>query len=117
MNKHEKINYVELPANDMEKVKMFFTAVFDWTFVDYGPDYMSFNDGVLDGGFYKSDKTSKTSDGSALIVFYSADLVTTQNKITDSGGKIVKPTFSFPGGSRFHFTDPNGNEFAVWSDK
>lgn len=57
-----------------------------------------------------------TQTGSALIVFYSKDLKQTQTKIVDAGGQVVKPIFSFPGGRRFHFCDPNGNEYAVWSD-
>ena len=116
MNQHEKINYIQLPAKDLDKTKSFFTDVFNWDFVDYGPEYTAFNDGVLDGGFYKSDNHSSTSNGAALIVFYSSDLAATQAKILEAGGNIVKPTFQFPGGSRFHFSDPNSNEYAVWSD-
>lgn len=118
MNEHEKINYVEFPAKEIEKAKAFFTAVFGWSFVDFGPDYAAFsNAGAgLDGGFYTSDLSSSTENGSALIVFYSKDLEATQAKIEDAGGAIIKPIFSFPGGRRFHFTDPNGNEYAVWSD-
>ena len=117
MNEHEKINYVELPAKDLEATKTFFTKVFDWSFADYGPEYIAFSKEGLDGGFYKSDLSSSTADGSALIVFYSNDLKTTQSKIIDADGSIIKPIFEFPGGHRFHFSDPNGNEFAVWSDK
>lgn len=116
MNKFEKINYVEFPAKDMEAAKAFFTKVFGWSFVDYGPEYTAFSDEGLDGGFFKSDLTSSTAKGSALIVFYSTDLEQTQSKIESAGGSIIKPVFSFPGGRRFHFNDPNGNEYAVWSD-
>jgi len=69
-----------------------------------------------DGGFYKSDLNGSTENGCALIVFYSKELEQTQFKITKAGGLIIKPIFSFPGGRRFHFNDPNGNEYAVWSD-
>lgn len=117
MNAHEKINYVELPAKDLEATKTFFTKVFDWSFADYGSEYIAFSKEGLDGGFYKSDLSSSTTNGSALIVFYSNDLKTTQSKIIDASGSIIKPIFEFPGGHRFHFSDPNGNEFAVWSDK
>jgi predicted enzyme related to lactoylglutathione lyase len=116
MSTHEKMDYVEFPSKNIEKTKSFFSRVFKWQFKDYGPDYISFDDEGLSGGFYKSDKASSTSSGSALIVFYSEDLLQTQNKITEAGGTIVKPIFSFPGGSRFHFIDPNGNEYAVWSE-
>jgi len=116
MHDHEKINYLEFPARDLEKTKAFFTDVFGWSFIDYGPEYTAFAKAGLDGGFYKSDLTVSTANGSALVVFYSKDLEQTFAKIEKDGGTIVKPTFSFPGGRRFHFTDPSGNEYAVWSD-
>ena len=117
MNKHEKINYVEFPAKNIETAKAFFTAVFNWSFEDYGPEYTAFSNEGLDGGFFLSDQSVSTANGSALIVFYSADLEATQAKIEGAGGEIVKPIFNFPGGRRFHFADPNGNEYAVWSDQ
>ena len=116
MNEHEKINYVEFPAKDIEAIKAFFNSAFGWTFVDYGPEYTAFSNEGLDGGFYKSDLSVSTEAGSALIVFYSKDIERTQSKIENAGGTIIKPIFSFPGGRRFHFGDPNGNEYAVWSD-
>ena len=78
---------------------------------------MAFSNAGLRGGFYKSDKVSVTADGGALIVLRSDDLEASQQKVEAAGGKIVKPIFSFPGGRRFQFTEPSGNEFAVWSDK
>lgn len=116
MNEHEKINYVELPAKNIKATKAFFSKVFGWLFTDYGPDYIAFSNEGLDGGFFNSDLSASTAKGSALIVFYSANLEQTQSKIEQAGGTIIKPIFSFPGGRRFHFADPNGNEFAVWSD-
>ena len=116
MNEHDKINYVEFPAKDIEATKAFFISAFGWTFVDYGPEYTAFSNEGLDGGFYKSDLSVSTEAGSALIVFYSKDLERTQSKIENAGGTIIKPIFSFPGGRRLHFGDPNGNEYAVWSD-
>ncbi|MBN2267745.1 MAG: VOC family protein, partial [Candidatus Babeliaceae bacterium] len=113
MNEHEKINYVEFPAKDIEATKAFFTEVFGWSFVDYGPEYTAFSNKGIDGGFFKSELVCSTDNGSALIVFYSRDLEQTKAKIEGSGGLIIKPIFSFPGGRRFHFTDPNGNEYAV----
>ncbi len=117
MNEHEKINYVELPARDIEATKRFFAAAFNWSFVDYGTDYSAFSNEGIDGGFFKSELISSTENGAALIVFYSNDLDKTKSKIENAGGSITKPIFSFPGGRRFHFGDPNGNEYAVWSDK
>jgi len=115
MNKHEKINYVEFPANDLKSIKEFFSSVFGWKFTDYGPEYIAFSGEGLDGGFFKSDKISTTQNGAALIIFYSNSLEMTYEKIKLSSGKILKEIFSFPGGRRFHFCDPCGNEFAVWS--
>ncbi len=117
MKKDGKIDYIEFPAGDIEKAKAFFSAAFGWSFTDYGPDYTSFSDEGVDGGFFKSDLVSSTENGSALIVFYSRNLEQAQAKVEQAGGKILKPIFSFPGGSRFQFSDPNGNEYAVWSDK
>ncbi|MCK5189831.1 MAG: VOC family protein, partial [Methylococcales bacterium] len=116
MNNHEKINYVEFPSKDIEVTKEFFTSVFGWSFVDYGPEYAAFSNAGIDGGFFKSDLTSSSEKGGALIVFYSKELEKTQSKIEDAGGSLLKPIYPFPGGRRFHFTDPGGNEYAVWSD-
>lgn len=116
MNKHEAINYIEFPAKDLAATKHFFNTVFNWSFVDYGPDYVAIEDAGVDGGFFKSDLTISTKNGSALIVIYSQNLEQTQSKIEAAGGAIIKAIFSFPGGRRFHFTEVNGNEFAVWSD-
>ena len=117
MNQHEKLNYVEFPSCDLAATMDFFNQVFGWEFEQYGPDYCAFSNQGLDGGFYRSELYSGTATGSALLVFYSDDLHTTQAKIEAAGGKIVKPIFSFPGGRRFHFIDPCDNEFAVWSEQ
>ena len=116
MPHHEKINYVEFLARNLEQTKSFFSQVFGWTFTDYGPDYTAFANAGLDGGFFRSDQSSSTDKGSALIVLYSEQLETTKSNIENAGGTIVKPIFSFPGGRRFHFCDPSDNEFAVWSE-
>ncbi|MFH2040771.1 MAG: VOC family protein [Chloroflexota bacterium] len=115
MNLHEKINYVEIPAKDLAATKAFFQSVFGWSFVDYGPEYTAFSDQGLDGGFYQSDLKSSPQNGAALVIFYSNQLEVTLAKVKKAGGLIVQPIFSFPGGRRFHFTEPSGNEFAVWS--
>ena len=114
---HEKINYVELPASDFEATGAFFGDVFGWTFKAWGEEYLAFHNAGLDGGFYRSKLQSTTANGAALVVFYSEKLEETQSKIEQAGGKIVLEIFDFPGGRRFHFSDPNGNEFSVWSDK
>ena len=113
----KKIDYIELPANDFNAVQSFYENAFSWTFSDYGLEYRAFNDGKIDGGFYKSDQCSSTDNGAALIILYANDLLKTRQIVVSSGGTIVKDVFAFPGGRRFHFTDPNGNELAVWSDR
>lgn len=116
MNNHEKLSYVEFPASNIEATKTFFSAVFGWSFEDYGPEYVSFANEGLDGGFFKSDQKSLVSTGASLLVFFSKDIEATLRKVEGSGGEISKPIFEFPGGCRFHFIEPSGNEFAVWSD-
>ena len=116
MSNHEKIDYVEFPSKDIGKTKAFFGSVFNWQFSDYGPEYIAFSNQGVNGGFYLSENAASTTNGSVLIVFYSNNLPETEAKILAAGGEIVKETFSFPGGFRFHFADPNGNEYAVWSE-
>lgn len=108
------INYVEFKAKNLERIKKFYTKCFEWTFTSYGPTYISFSNSGLNGGFEKTE--NKIING-ALVILYHKDLEFIKNIIIQSGGKISKDIFSFPGGHRFHFIDPEGNELAVWSDK
>lgn len=116
MPAHGKLDYVEFAARDLDATKRFFAQAFGWTFEDYGPDYAAFADAGLDGGFYRADLKSRSDTGGALLVFYSARLDETLAAVEAAGGTILKPVFEFPGGRRFHFAEPSGNEFAVWSD-
>lgn len=116
MSEHEKINYVEFPTLNLEETKAFFTKVFAWSFEDYGREYTSFSNAGMAGGFFKAGQSAKTKNGSVLIVLYSNDLEDTYAKVVHAGGIIVKEIFSFPGGRRFHFYEPGGNELAVWSE-
>ncbi len=116
MSHHHKINYIEFPAKDIEATKAFFMEAFGWSFQDYGPEYTCFTGHGTDGGFYQSDLKSCASEGAALIVLYSNDLIATEALVKDAGGQIVVDIFEFPGGRRFHFTEPSGNELAVWSE-
>lgn len=109
-----QIDYVEFPATDLGKTKDFYTQVFGWKFEDYGPEYTSFMDGRLAGGFYHATRPAARA---LLVVIYAQDLEAFEAKVKSAGGSIVKPIFSFPGGRRFHFADPNENELAVWSDQ
>lgn len=108
-----RIDYIELPATDIAATKRFYSGVFGWSFEDYGPEYTSFFDGRLAGGFTKS---GTVAEGGVLVVFYAANLEAILEKVKSAGGRIVKEIFSFPGGRRFHFLDPNGNQLAIWSE-
>jgi predicted enzyme related to lactoylglutathione lyase len=115
MTQREKLNYVEFPAKDIPATKSFFAKAFGWSFEDFGPEYTAFTDQGIDGGFYKSELTSTIANGSALLVLLSENLESTQANVESAGGKISQAIFSFPGGQRFHFIEPSGNELAVWS--
>ena len=117
MPTHHDINYLELPARDITVLKAFFEKAFGWAFEDYGPEYCAVTNQNMDLGFYQAPLSSTTENGACLVVFYSEDLEQSQQKVVACGGKMVKATFDFPGGRRFHFADPCGNEYAVWSDK
>ena len=110
----QRVDYIELSVTSVSAAKQFYGAAFGWRFEDYGPDYASFADGRLNGGFATADSVRT---GGPLIVIFAVDLEATEKRVVAAGGKIVRPTFSFPGGRRFHFTDPSGNELAVWSDR
>ncbi len=110
MNRDRKIDYIEFAATDIAATKNFYGEVFSWKFTDYGPDYTSFEDGRIAGGFMKGT----VAPAGTLVVIYVDDLAAAEKRVKDAGGKISKETFTFPGGSRFHFQDPNGNELAVW---
>ena len=110
---HNKVDYIELSATDLSAIKRFYAAAFGWSFQDWGEDYISFEDGRLTGGFRSGDSVR----GSTLVILYAGDLEASEAAVRSAGGGITVPIFSFPGGRRFHFTDPSGNELAVWSDK
>ena len=109
-----RVDYIEFAATDIEKTKTFYSEVFGWEFTDYGPDYTSFNDGRLSGGF---SAAPEVRGGGPLVVLYSTNLSEIEARVKKSGGRIVREIFEFPGGRRFHFADPSGNELAVWSDR
>ncbi|TMU55972.1 VOC family protein [Flagellimonas algicola] len=108
------INYVEFKTKDIEKVKAFYQQSFGWTFTDFGPTYTAFSNSGLEGGF---ELTEDDVVNGALVVLYHENLALIQDKVVEAGAEICKPIFSFPGGRRFHFKDPAGNELAIWSDK
>ena len=108
------INYIEFKAKDLEIVKALYIKTFGWEFTDYGPDYIAFSNSGLQGGFEKSEDPITTG---ALVILYHSDLESIKESVIKSKGVISQDIFSFPGGRRFHFIDPSGNELAIWSDK
>jgi uncharacterized protein len=108
---HHSIDYVEFSAENLTDVRAFYGNAFGWQFTDYGPDYTCPTNAGLDGGFFTAETPVKP-----LVVLFSSDLEASLQSVTAHGGKITREIFDFPGGRRFHFTDPAGNELAVWSD-
>lgn len=113
-NKTVRVDYIELNVSNIAASKDFYARAFGWTFTDYGPAYTEFNDGRLKGGFSFSDTVR--AKGGPLVILFAHDLEACQQKVEAAGGMIVKPIFEFPGGRRFHFTDPDGYELSVWSN-
>ncbi len=110
---HQQVQYLEFLSNDLETAKTFYHNAFGWKFTDYGPDYAAFEGDFIDGGF----TTGSPVKGSILVILYSEDLVKTRENVLAAGGSICREIFDFPGGRRFHFTDPHGYELAVWGLK
>ena len=111
MREDGKLDYLELPGGDLPASKAFYGAAFGWKFIDYGPEYAAFDEG-LDGGFDAQADAVRTP----LPVLFATDLEAMLARVEAAGGTIVEPIFAFPGGRRFHFRDPAGNELAVWSE-
>lgn len=105
-----KIAYIELPANSTEEMKAFYGSLFGWSFQDWGEDYSAFSESGVDGGFHAGDEHRTKAP---LVIVETDDIVTMEKQVRQTGGTITLPTFEFPGGRRFHFTDPAGNELAV----
>ena len=117
MTQHEKIDYIEFHSADLEATKAFFTSAFGWAFTVYGQDYCDFKGEGVDGGFFRSPEIALASSGAPRVLFYSAELEKTQAKIEAANGVICREIQSYPGGRRFHFIEPGGNELGVWSDQ
>lgn len=113
MRAENRIDYVEIPVTDLNKARDFFSALFGWSFQSWGDDYMSFHDGQMDGGFRRSVEPAPPTG--VLVVFFSTDLKRDFERVQELGATISEPVFQFPGGRRFHFIDPAGTEFAIWS--
>lgn len=107
-----QIDNIEFNVNDIARSKAFYGNALGWTFIDYGPTYTEFSDGRMTGGFTTGEPVRL---GGPLVILYANDLAQTQRKLKAAGATISRETFSFPGGKRFHFIDPDGYELAVWS--
>ena len=115
MHTHHSIDYIELAMLDSAKTKDFYSKAFGWEFTDYSPTYIGIK--IQDrevGGF---TQTAKVHTSSTLVVLYSKNLEESMQAVLNAGGTISKDIFPFPGGRRFQFLDPSGNELAVWSDR
>lgn len=116
MQESTKLNYVEFASLDLERSKAFFENAFNWSFTDYGSEYSAFSNSGLDGGIFAAERVSKAESGAPLLVLYASNIAKAQLNVESAGGTITKPLFDFPGGCRFHFVEPGGNELAVWSE-
>ncbi|WP_460857486.1 VOC family protein [Nocardiopsis coralliicola] len=114
-SRHHAIDYVEITVHDLEEAKGFYATAFGWNFTDYGPDYAGFSapDGPEAGGLARG---RAGRSGGPLVLLYSADLDRTVDAVVAAGGRIIHDPYAFPGGRRFHFADPSGNELGAWSE-
>ena len=115
---HDKqINFIEFPsksAGDLAAAKKFYSEVFGWSFQDWGDDY---SDTRASGVACGINAGASHRPAAPLAIIYVTGLTQAREKVMSAGGKISREIFSFPGGKRFHYIDPAGNELAVWSDK
>jgi predicted enzyme related to lactoylglutathione lyase len=111
---HHAIDYVEIAVDDLEAAKAFYAAAFGWRFHDYGPDYAGIRWVEGDGEVGGLDATRTPVRGGPLVLLWSADLDASVQAVSAAGGAVVAGPYAFPGGRRFHFTDPSGNELGVW---
>ena len=111
---HHGFDYVEIPAVDLQIAENFYAAAFGWRFAPYGPGYLGIitPDGRESGGI---SLVGSVERGSMQIVLFSRDLDASLASVLAAGGIISRQPFDFPGGVRFHFVDPSGNELGVWA--
>lgn len=115
MPTHHSLDYVEFTVRDLAEAKRFYADAFGWAFTDYGPTYAGIQGAEREVGGMEQTETPRASGGGALAILYSDDLEASLEAVEASGGTVSKAIFSFPGGRRFHFLDPSGNELAVWT--
>ena len=105
-----QIGYIELPSTNIATDKQFYGSLFGWRFEDFGSAYAAFHDAGVEGGFNGSNEGRTKAP---LIVLDTKDLEGMAQQVVAAGGTITVPVFAYPGGRRFHFTDPSGNELAM----
>ncbi|MEM1055588.1 MAG: VOC family protein [Bacteroidota bacterium] len=116
MSRHHTLDYIEFTVRDLAEAKRFYAEAFGWQFTDYGPTYAGIQgEGREVGGMEQTDDLRATGGG-ALAILYSDDLEATRDAVIAAGGTVTQAIFAFPGGRRFHFHDPSGNELAVWTE-
>lgn len=114
-NLHHSIDYIELGAPELAATRAFYESAFGWRFNEYGPDYLGIAAPEGDGEVGGLNRTGSPGRGGVLVILYSDDLDATAAAVRAAGGEVVEGPYEFPGGRRFHFTDPSGNELGVWS--
>ncbi|SDG12121.1 VOC family protein [Pelagibacterium luteolum] len=107
-----RIDYVEFESEALGESRAFFQSAFGWRFTDYGPDYLGIEDAGVDGGISRAEGARKPP----LVILYTDDIDAAESSVRGAGGVITREQFDFPGGRRFHFREPGGNELAVWSE-
>ena len=112
---HHSIDYIELAARDLPAAKAFYAEAFGWEFNDYGPDYAGIRSADGDGEVGGINPAGDPGPGGPLVLLYSDDLDATVEAVKQAGGTVTNGPYEFPGGRRFHFTDPSGNELGVWA--
>lgn len=114
-NIHHTIDYIELAVSDLAATKAFYEAAFGWGFNDYGPEYAGIRAADGEGEVGGLNATATPVRGGPLVLLYSDDLDATVTAVQQAGGSVTEGPYEFPGGRRFHFTDPSGNELGVWA--
>ncbi|WP_304454355.1 VOC family protein [Nocardiopsis sp. YSL2] len=114
-HRHHAIDYIEIAATDLERAKRFYADAFGWRFTDYGPEYAGIQSptGAPEAGGLTT--FGEVRAGGPFVLLYSTDLDRSVEAVRAAGGEVVDGPYGFPGGRRFHFTDPSGNELGVWS--
>ncbi len=112
---HHTLDYVELGSTDLSATCGFYEQVFGWTFTRYGPAYAGIQASDGSGEVGGIDGSVVPQPGGPLVLLYSNDLDATLAAVRNAGGSIDVEPYEFPGGRRFHFSDPTGNALGVWS--